>query len=124
MRSDVMKWAGGAGLVFATALVVQLVTYWISGANVYSERYAASMEAIFDHRTAFTLSASSGAIAAACLLPMALGLFFSFEEEYRPGAALCGLFMVTSAILTILAYAFFGNLVGTSVDYGRLLADP
>src|SRR5258708_1660693 len=123
MRSDVMKWAGGAGLVFGVALVVQLVTARISGADVYSERYAATMVAIVDHRTAFTISAGSGAIAVACLIPISMGVFFSFEEEYRPGAALCGLFMVTSAILSIVAYGFYGNLVGTAVDYSRTVSN-
>ena len=123
MRSDVMKWAGGAGLVFGVALVVQLVTARISGADVYNERYAATLVAIVDHRTAFTISAGSGAIAVACLIPMSLGIFFSFEDEYRPGAALCGLFMVTSAILSLVAYGFYGNLVGTAVDYSRTVSN-
>jgi len=123
MRSDVMKWAGGAGLIFGFALVVQLVTARISGADVYSERYAATMVAIVDHRMAFTISAGAGAIAVACLIPMSLGIFFSFEEEYRPGAALCGLFMVTSAVLTIVAHGFYGNLVGTAVDYSRTVSN-
>jgi len=123
MRSDVMKWAGGAGLVFGVALVVQLVTARISGADVYNERYAATLVAIVDHRTAFTISAGSGAIAVACLIPMAMGIFFSFEDEYRPGAALCGLFMVTSAILSLVAYSFYGNLVGTAVDYSRTVSN-
>ena len=123
MRSDVMKWAGGAGLIFGAALVVQLVTYWISSASIYNENYVNTLEQIVVHRTAFTISAGSGAIAAACLLPIALGLFFSFEEAYRPGAALCGLFMVMSAILTIVAFAFYGNLVGTAMDYYHGAAD-
>src|SRR4051794_25444458 len=117
MRSDVLKLAGAAGLIFAAALFVQLVTYWISGAAIYGENYEHTLEQIIYHRTAFTLSAGSGAVAAACLLPIAAGIFFRVEEEFRPMAALAGLFLVLSAVLTIVAYGSYGNLVGTAMDF-------
>jgi len=111
-----------AGILGSLALVVQLVTYTLSGAAVYSDDYAPTLAAISAHRTDFTLSAGSGAVAMACLLPVALGIFLSFEDDYRPAAALGSLFLALSAALTITAYAFYGNLVGTAADFAAGLA--
>jgi hypothetical protein len=119
MRNNVVRWAGISGVAFAAVLVFQMMAYRISGVDVYSEHYASTLEQIVDNRMSFTLSAGAGAIAAVFMFPLILGLFYSFDEDDRPAAMLAAMFLALSTVLIVVAMAFYGNLVGTAVDYSR-----
>jgi Domain of unknown function (DUF4386) len=119
VRQDGVRIGAFAMLLFGILLVLQMLSYRIAGANVYGEDFAATLIQIADHRAMFTLSAGAGAVAVACTLPAMLGFFFTFDEDDRPFMMVGCAFLLISVALLLGAYAHYGNLVGTAMDYVR-----
>ncbi len=120
-----VRLAAIGALLMGFASIAQIVTYRLTGADAYAEgQWPAAFSQIAGHRVAFALSGGTAAVSVLCLLPVALGFVFTTDEADRPYALLgCG-FLLVGAILLIDAYAHYGNLFGTSMDYTRHLAPP
>ncbi len=122
-RQDAFRIAGVAAVIFGGLLILQMVSYRMTGADVYTEtNWAGTFHQIVDHKLAFSISAASGALAAACTIPLVLGFWFSVEEDDRPLASVACGFLLLSAIILVDGMAHYGNLVGTSFDYINHLA--
>lgn len=124
-RQDLLRIGGYAGLLFFTALVLQLITYRIAGANIYTDTdWISTFNHILEHRASFTISMGAGALAAGCAIPLMLGFFQTIEANDRPILWVGCAFIFLATLLTIDAYAHAGNLVGTAKDYVHGLAPP
>ncbi len=119
MRNDVVKWSGAAGIACALALMLQQLLERMVQVNLYADDARLLMGNIAEHQRAFTLGAFAGIIAMACTIPLAVGLFYAAPEEDRPLAVVPAGFLVLSGALLIVAYAVYGNLVGTALEYTR-----
>ena len=117
-RQDILRVAGLAGILFGSLLILQMVFYRLAGADVYTDSFESTLVQILDHRTIFTLSGVAGALGVACTLPAMLGFLYTFDRgEDRPFFYVACAFVMLSALLLIDAYAHYGNLVGTALDY-------
>jgi len=124
-RQDLLRLAGYAGLLFFAALVLQLITYRLAGANIYTDTdWISTFNHILEHRAAFTLSMGAGAVAAGCAIPLMLGFFQTLEPNDRPILWVAAAFIFMSTLLLVDSYAHAGNLVGTAKDYVHGLAAP
>jgi Domain of unknown function (DUF4386) len=123
MREKSEQWTGVriggfSAILFGTLLAVQMVASRIAGADVTSDtNWPATFTQIIENRQIFTLSGGVGALAAAALLPALLGFYFTVSEEDRPYFFVAASFSLLSAFLIVDAYAHYGNLVGTAIDY-------
>jgi hypothetical protein len=124
-RQDLLRIAGFGGILFFALLILQMITYRIAGANIYTENdWLGTFNRILEHRSIYTLSCGAGALAAVCTIPMMLGFFQTVEPADRPIMwVACG-FLFLSVLLIVDAYAHAGNLVGTSEDYLHGLTTP
>src|SRR5262245_24916866 len=101
-RQDLLRLAGYAGLLFFAALVLQLITYRMAGANIYTDTdWIGTFNHILEHRAAFTLSMGAGAFAAACSIPLMVGFFQTIEANDRPILWVACAFIFLSTLLTI-----------------------
>lgn len=122
-RQDLLRFAGYAGLLFFSVLVLQMITYRIAGADILTDTdWPATFNRILEHRAAFTISMGAGAVAAGCLIPLMLGFFQTTDAADRPYLYVACGFLFLAALLSIDAYAHAGNLVGASKDYVHGLA--
>jgi hypothetical protein len=121
-NKEVIRLAGIGSALYAVFLIVEMVSYRLVGTNVLSDSFAPVLGQIAAHRYAFALSGVAGALSVGCLLPIALGLVYTLREKDRPLALLGVGFLVLAVGLTIVAYANYGNLYGTAIDYVHALA--
>ncbi len=124
-RVDIIRFSGYAALFCGALLALQMMTYRIVGANIYTETdWPTTLWRTVDHRSLFTLSGGLGALAAGCTIPLMAGFYFTLEERDRPFCVIAFGFLMLYAILSVDAFAHFGNLVGTAMDYANQAAPP
>ena len=67
------------------------------------------MLSITEHKHLFELSALAQILAAVCMVPIALSLVLSFEED-RGYAIVAGCLMFMAAVVLVIAFTHYGNL--------------
>src|SRR4051812_36829371 len=104
-RQDLLRIAGYTGLLLFAALVLQLITYRIAGANIYTDTdWSGTFNRILEHRASFTISMGAGAFAAGCAIPLLLGFYQTIEPNDRPYLWIAAAFILLSTLLVIDSY--------------------
>ena len=118
IRYDVNRIAGISAILFGSLLIFQMVCQRLVGADIYADAgWPVMFSHIAEHKSLYALSAASGAVAAACTIPIFVGFWYAFEKEDAPLTLIAGGFLLLSTLILIAAFAQYGNLVGTSFDY-------
>jgi hypothetical protein len=110
--------AGFSAIIFGSLLIFQMLCQRLVGANVYAETgWPTTFAKITSQKSLYSVGAASGALASACIVPLVVGFLFSFERDDLPMTLIAGGLFLLSALLSIAAFAQYGNLVGASFDY-------
>jgi hypothetical protein len=117
-RQQITNVAGFAGIAMFVLLVFYAWASHHSGGNLYvnNDEFESVMLSITEHKHLFELSALAQILAAVCMVPIAVSLALSFEED-RGYAIVAGCLMCMAAVVLVIAFAHYGNLTGTSFDY-------
>jgi len=110
--------AGVAGLAMCALLIFHAWAAHASGGNPYveDEAFAGVLLSITEHKHLFELSGLAQILAAVCMVPIALSLVFSFDDN-RGYAIVAACLMFMAAVVLVVAFTHYGNLTGTSFDY-------
>jgi len=110
--------AGFAGLSMFLFLLFYAFASHQSGGNLYvnNDEFESVMLSITEHKHLFELSALAQILAAVCMVPIALSLVLSFDED-RGYAIVAGCLMLMAAVVLVVAFTHYGNLTGTSFDF-------
>src|SRR5678815_59571 len=117
-RQQISHVAGFAGLSMFVLLVFYAWASHHSGGNLYvnNEEFESVMLSITEHKHLFELSALAQILAAVCMVPIAISLVLSFDED-RGYAIAAGSLMFMAAVVLVVAFTHYGNLTGTSFDF-------
>jgi len=117
-RQQITNVAGFAGLSMFLLLAFYAFAAHQSGGNLYvnNDEFESVMLSITEHKHLFELSALAQILAAVCMVPIALSLVLSFEED-RGYAIVAGCLMAMAAVVLVIAFTHYGNLTGTSFDF-------
>jgi uncharacterized membrane protein len=119
MKRDMPWWTGAAALGWFVALVTQTFLNKLSDVDVSEPTPATSyLRAIAANRAAFTGEAAIGAVTCVLALVTLVGIVLALKDgPLLEGAAVGGVLFFAGALILLVSFAMYGNLVGTAMEY-------
>jgi hypothetical protein len=117
MNREIPWWTGAGAVAWLAALVGQSFLHKLSTVDVASQPATDFLRAIADHRAVFTAEVVTGALVVAFALVTVVGLTGVLKDDYLEPFVIGAVFVLVGSVILLVAFAMYGNLVGTSMEF-------
>ncbi|HEY7269710.1 MAG TPA: hypothetical protein VH951_07775 [Dehalococcoidia bacterium] len=117
MKNAMPWWSGAAGLGWLAALVAQAFLTKLATVDVASQTADDFLRAIATHRVLFTAEVVAGAFSVAFALLTVVTLARALLEDHRDEYLVGAMFAFSGSVILLVAFAMYGNLVGTAMEF-------
>jgi hypothetical protein len=117
MNKNIPSWTGAAALACLMALVAQSLFHKLSRVDLSGQPANDFLAAVAAHRAVFTAEVVAGALSVAFAMTTAASLTGVLKDHSVDELAVAGMFLIAGAVILLVSFAMYGNLVGTGMEF-------